>query len=429
MRDGDSRPRVVIVGGGFGGLSAALSLRRAAAHVTLLDRRNFHLFQPLLYQVATGGLSPANIAAPLRSVVRRQKNTRVLMAEVVDIDAAGRRVILDDGEVEYDTLIVATGAINSHFGHDDWAPFARGLKSLEDAVDMRRQILSAFERAERYPEPEVVRKSLTFVVIGGGPTGVELAGALAEIARDCLRHDFRNIDPRAARILLIEGGDRVLGGFPPSLSVKAERALHRLGVEVRLKTMVDAILPDLVKARTATGEESIECGAILWAAGVRASPLGKKIADATGVSLDRAGRVAVSGDLSIPGYPEILVIGDLALFQDDKKQPLAGVAPVAMQQGRYAAKLIVARMRGKTLPRFRFRDPGSMATIGRAAAVVDLGFVRYAGFFAWVTWLFVHLMFLIQFESRVLVMLQWSWNYFTFNRAARLITGGGREVE
>ncbi len=419
----ESRHRVVIVGGGFGGLHTALSLRRAPVDVTLIDRRNFHLFQPLLYQVATGGLSPANIASPLRALLRRQKNTRVLLGEAVDVDVAGRRLILSDGAVPYDTLVIAAGMRDQYFGHDEWEALAPGLKTVEDATEMRRRILLAFEAAERETDPARVREWLTFVIVGGGPTGVELSGAVAEIAHHTLRHNFRAIDPAAARVILLEGADRLLLAYPPGLSAKAVRALERLGVTVRTGALVTDIKPDLVTLKTAAGVERLAARTVLWGAGVRAVPLGPALAKAAGAEADRMGRVIVGPDCAVPGHPELFVIGDLAHFKTAAGQPLPGVAQVAMQQGRYVARLIEARSRGQSLPPFAYKDYGTLAVIGRHAAVANLGWLRFDGYAAWLVWLFVHLMSLVEFESRLLVLLQWGWNYFTRNRAARLITG------
>jgi NADH dehydrogenase len=417
------RHRVVIVGGGFGGLNAALRLRRASVDVTLIDRRNFHLFQPLLYQVATGGLSPANIASPLRALLRRQKNTRVLLGEAIDIDVANRRVVLSDGEVPYDTLILATGSRDTYFGHGEWEALAPGLKTVEDATEVRRRILLAFEAAERETDPARVREWLTFVIVGGGPTGVELSGAVAEIAHHTLRHDFRAIDPGAARIVLLEGADRLLTTFPPDLSVKAAKALGRLGVTVRVGTFVTDIKPGLVTVKTAGGTEHLAARTVLWGAGVQASALGPLLAKATGAQTDRSGRVLVGPDCTVPGRPEVFVIGDLAHFKGPTGQPLPGLAQVAIQQGGYVARLIEARLRGQSLAPFAYKDHGILATIGRHAAVADLGWVRFNGRVAWLAWLFIHLLFLVAFENRLLVLVQWGWNYFTRNRAARLITG------
>jgi NADH dehydrogenase len=415
--------RVVIVGGGFGGLYTAAHLKRAPVEVTLVDRRNFHLFQPLLYQVATGALSPANIAAPLRALLRRHTNTRVLLGEAVDVDVAGRRLILSDGAVPYDTLILAAGSRDAYFGHDEWERLAPGLKTVEDATELRRRILLAFEAAEREADPEKVREWLTFVLIGGGPTGVELAGAVAEIAHHTLRNNFRAIDPRTARIILLEGGERLLPAFPPKLSAKAQKALERLGVTVRTGALVTDVAPEAVTVKTRDGTERITARTLLWSAGVRASPLGQALAKAAGAEVDRAGRVIVGPDCAVPGHPELFVIGDLALFKDAAGKPLPGLAPVAMQQGRYVARLIEARLRGQSLPPFVYKNKGALAVIGRNAAVADLGWLRLGGRLAWLVWLFVHLLYLVQFENRLLVMVQWGWNYFTRNRAARLITG------
>jgi len=414
---------VVIIGGGFGGLYATKSLKRAPVQVTLIDRRNFHLFQPLLYQVATGGLSPANIAAPLRAILKRQENVRVLLGEAIDIDVSNRRVVLSDGEVSYNTLIVAVGVRHHYFGRNDWEELAPGLKTIEDATEIRRRVLLAFEAAEREGDPGELRAWLTFVVVGGGPTGVELAGTLGEIARHTLKHDFRAINPADARIVLVEGMDRVLPPYPPTLSARAEAGLSRLGVTVRTRAMVTDIDADAVTIRCGERSERIPTRTVLWAAGVQASALGGILASATGAAVDGVGRVVVEPDLSVAAHPEVFVIGDLAHFSHQTGTPLPGVAPVAMQQGRYVATLIMRRLRGETMPPFRYRDYGSMATIGRAEAVADLGWVRFSGFFAWLAWLFIHLIHLVQFQNRLLVLIQWAWNYVTWNRYARLITG------
>jgi NADH:quinone reductase (non-electrogenic) len=419
----DRPHEVVIVGGGFGGLYAATTLGRTAVNVTLIDRRNFHLFQPLLYQVATGGLSPANIAAPLRGVLRRYANVRVLLGEVADFDVTGRRVILCDGEVPYDTLIVAAGNRHHYFGHPEWESAAPGLKTVEDATEIRRRILLAFETAERTADAAERQALLTFVIVGGGPTGVELAGTISDLARHTLRRNFRAIDPAKARILLVEGADRVLPPFPPVLSAKAEKALAGLGVEVWTKSHVTDVKPDAVTVKRGDAPEVIATSTVLWAAGVMASPLGAKLAKQAGVEADRAGRVPVGPDLTLPGHPELFVIGDMALARYPDGKPLPGVAPVAMQQGRYAAKTILARLRGKSMKPFRYWDRGNMATIGRSRAVADLYWVRFNGWLAWVAWLFIHVLYLVQFESRILVLWQWFWNYWTRNRSARLITG------
>jgi NADH dehydrogenase len=418
-----SQHRVVIVGGGFGGLSAALRLGRAPVEVTLVDRCNYHLFQPLLYQVATGTLSPANIASPLRNILKRHKNTRVLLAEATGIDAANRRVILSDGSIEYDTLIVSTGSSHQYFGHDDWEEFARGLKTVEDATDMRRRILLAFETAERETDPEKLRAYMTFVIVGGGPTGAELAGALAEIARDTLRRDFRNIDPSQARIILVEGTDRVLPVYPPKLSEAARKMIERLGVIVRTGAMVTDVKRESVTVREGDRTETIPTRTVLWAAGVLGSPLGRIVAQETGATIDKAGRVSVEPDLTVAGHPEIYVIGDLANFVHQTGKPLPGVAQPAIQEGRYVAEAIARRLRGEKSRPFHYFDKGNLATIGRGAAVADLNWLQISGFPAWLLWIFVHLLYIVEFQNRLLVFVQWGWFYLTFDRSARLITG------
>jgi len=418
-----SQHRVVIVGGGFGGLSAALRLGRTPLEVTLVDRCNYHLFQPLLYQVATGTLSPANIASPLRNILKRHKNTRVLLAEATGIDAANRRVILSDGSIEYDTLIVSTGSSHQYFGHDDWEEFARGLKTVEDATDMRRRILLAFETAERETDPEKLRAYMTFVIVGGGPTGAELAGALAEIARDTLRRDFRNIDPSQARIILVEGTDRVLPVYPPKLSEAARKMIERLGVIVRTGAMVTDVKKESVTVREGDRTETIPTRTVLWAAGVLGSPLGRIVAQETGATIDKAGRVSVEPDLTVAGHPEIYVIGDLANFVHQTGKPLPGVAQPAIQEGRYVAEAIARRLRGEKSRPFHYFDKGNLATIGRGAAVADLNWLQISGFPAWLLWIFVHLLYIVEFQNRLLVFVQWGWFYLTFDRSARLITG------
>jgi len=409
-------PHVVIVGAGFGGLNATQALKRAPVRITVVDRRNHHLFQPLLYQVATAGLSPGEIAYPIRAALRRQKNAQVLLAEVTGVDLAARKLrFKDGGEIGYDYLILATGATDSYFGHDDWQPWALGLKSLEDALEIRRRILLAFERAERETDPARREELLTFVLVGAGPTGVELAGAIAEIARHVMAEDFRSIDPRESRIILVEAGPRVLSAFPPELSAKAEAALTKMGVEVRTRSMVTAIGPDAVMI----GEYEVRAATTIWSAGVKASPLMKML----GVPVDRAGRVPVAPDLTIPGHPEVFVIGDAAAFLDGVGKPLPGVAPVAIQQGRHVARNIVRAAQGKPLDPFHYFNKGNLATIGRAAGVADFGRLRLSGFVAWVTWLLVHIFFLIGFRNRLVVMFDWMWSYFFYGRAARLITG------
>jgi NADH dehydrogenase len=415
--------RVVILGGGFGGLSAALALKKAPVEVTLLDRCNYHLFQPLLYQVATGSLSPANIASPLRQILCRQKNTKVLLAEAVDVDASNRRVILSDGDVRYDTLVVATGSTHQYFGHDEWEKFAPGLKTVEDATAMRRRILLAFEAAERESDPAKLKAWMTFVIVGGGPTGAELAGALGEIAHDTLTHDFRDIDPSRTQIILVEGTDRALPTYPPKLSEAARKMLERLGVTVRTGAMVTDVKTDSVTIRDGDRMESIPTRTVLWAAGVLASPLGIILSKKAGAPVDKVGRVLVNPDLSIPGHPEIFVIGDLANFSHQLGKPLPGVAQPAIQQGRYVGKVIRARLRNKTLPAFHYFDKGNLATIGRGAAVADLNWLQISGLPAWLIWIFIHLLYIVQFQNRLLVLLQWAWLYLTFDRSARLITG------
>jgi NADH dehydrogenase len=420
--------RVIIIGGGFAGLTAAQALRRAPVRIALIDRRNFHLFQPLLYQVATGGLSPANIAAPLRAVLQRQKNCEVMLGDVRGFDVANRLVHFNGTQLGYDTLIVAAGARDNYFGHPEWERFAPGLKSIEDATHIRARLLTAFERAERAGEVDHRRALLTFVIVGGGPTGVELAGTMAEIARHTLKHEFRRIDPADAQILLVEAGERILATYPPNLSEKAQASLERLGVVVHTKTMVTDVAADHVLVTFGGTQERIPTQMVVWAAGVAASPLAKMLADATGAKLDRGGRIVVEPDLSLPGHPEIFALGDMANYAHQDGQPLPGVAPVAIQQGKFVAKLVCARLRGKRIPTFRYRDLGSLATIGRSAAVAQFGKLHVSGFLAWMLWLTIHLMKLVGFRNRFLVLVQWAWNYFTFDRSARLITGETDEV-
>lgn len=425
----DSPVQVVIVGGGFGGLSAASTLAKAPLHLTLIDRKNYYTFQPLLYQVATAGLSPGEIAAPLRSILRRHQNVEVLLGEVIGFDLDRRTVNLADCEVPYDYLIVAAGAGHTYFGHNDWEAIAPSLKGIEDALEIRRRVLLAFELAERRAVARQPALPLNFVIVGAGPTGVELAGTLAEICHHALTHEFRNIDPARAHILLIEGGPRVLAAYPEDLSRSAERQLKHLGVDVRTSTMVDQIEPGAVRF----GNTRLEAAVVLWAAGVAASPLGRKI----GVPLDREGRVIVHSDLSIPDHPEVFVIGDMASLKDERGKLLPGVAQVAMQEGRFVANLIRKEIpqgaprfphsepEGGNLsrPAFHYHDKGSLATIGRAAAVAEIGKLHMSGYPAWLTWLFVHILFLIGFRNRLLVMIQWAWSYFNYERGARLITG------
>jgi NADH:ubiquinone reductase (H+-translocating) len=414
---------VVILGGGFGGLLTAQSLRKAPVRVTLVDRRNFHLFQPLLYQVATGGLSAANIATPLRSILRRQRNANVLLAEAVNFDLAGRRVLLSDGEISYDTLVVATGSTHSYFGHDEWRTLAPGLKSIEDATEIRRRVFLAFEAAEREQAPEITRQWMTFVIVGGGPTGVELAGALAEIARDTLEGQFDSINPADAKIIVVEGSPRLLMAYPPSLSAKAQQSLEQLGVTVHSTAKVTEVDSQGVTYHDGEGERRIAARTVLWGAGVHASPLGERLAGAAGFTVDHGGRVPVGPDLTLPGHPEVFVLGDLANFSRQDGEPLPGVAQVAMQEARYAAGVVRDRLRGRTTGPFRYRDMGTMATIGRNRAVAVVGRLKLSGYFAWLIWLFVHLMYIVEFENRMLIFLQWAWCYLTWNRPARLITG------
>jgi len=406
------RPHVVIVGGGFAGLRAARALDRTPVDVTLLDRRNHHVFQPLLYQVATAGLSAAEIAAPLRSILRRQSNVAVLMAEVVSVDASRRVVVLSDGEMPYDYLILATGATHSYFGHDAWARHAPGLKSIEDALEIRRRLFVAFERAERETDASARRTWLTFLVVGGGPTGVELAGTVAEIARHTLPREFRRIDPSQARVVLLEGTDRVLPPYPPGLSQKARQQLEDLGVEVRTSALVTGV----DEGGVWLGDERLAARTVLWAAGVAASPVGRSL----GAAVDRAGRVKVEKDLTLAGRPEVFVAGDLAAFEQDGR-PVPGVAPAAMQMGRHAARNLRRSLAGQPLLPFRYIDKGSLATIGRRAAVADFGRVRLWGFPAWMAWLGIHIFFLIGFRNRLVVLLDWATAYVSYQRSARLI--------
>ncbi|MBD0269788.1 MAG: NAD(P)/FAD-dependent oxidoreductase [Cyanobacteria bacterium Co-bin8] len=420
--------QVVIVGGGFGGLYAAQQLRHAPVKVTLIDRRNFHLFQPLLYQVATGGLSPGDIASPLRAILSRQKNTSVLLGDVIDIEPEANQVRLKDGStVPYDSLIVATGVSHHYFGNEAWAQQAPGIKTVEDALEVRRRIFLAFEAAEKETDPAKRAALLTFVVVGGGPTGVELAGSIADLAYLTLKEEFRNIDTGETRILLLEGMDRVLPPFPPELSAAAEASLKKAGVIVQTQTLVTKIEGSEVTMRRGDSVETIEAGTILWAAGVRASKMGSVLAEKAGAPLDRVGRVLVESDLSLPDHPNIFVVGDLANFAHQGDKPLPGVAPVAMQEGKYVAKLIKQRLADKPTQPFQYRDGGSLAIIGRNSAVVNLGKIKMSGFPAWLLWVFVHIYYLIEFDNKLVVMTQWGWNYFTRNQGSRLITG--RDVE
>ena len=416
--------RVVILGGGFGGLYAAKQLGgRRGVEVTVVDRRNFHLFQPLLYQVATGGLSPGDIASPIRAVLARFSNVRVLTAEATDIDISERQLILKDGEFSYDTLVVAAGARYHYFGNEAWAEHAPGLKSIEDALEIRRRVFIAFEAAER--ETDTVRRAtwMRFVIVGGGPTGVELAGAVAELCHSTLKGDFRAIDTRDAEVILLEGTERVLPPYPERLSGKARGSLERLGVSVLTNSRVTQIDEGGVSYRTGEQDTYLEARTKLWAVGVSASEFTQALAERTGASTDRGGRIQVQEDLTLPGHPEIFAIGDLACSTDVSGDPLPGVAPVAMQQGRFVAKAIRARLKGRTVSAFRYANKGSLAVIGRNAAVADFGSFGISGFPAWVAWVFIHIAYLVEFDNKVLVIFQWAWNYLTRKRGARLITG------
>ena len=410
-----ARPRVIVVGAGFGGLAAARALAHVPVQLTVVDRRNHHLFQPLLYQVATAALSPGDIAYPIRSILRHQANARVLLAEVVAIDVARREVRLADGSLPYDFLVVAGGAGHAYFGHDAWEKDAPGLKTLEDAIHIRRRILLAFEQAERETDPAVRRDLLTFVIVGGGPTGVELAGAIAEISRRVIVSDFRSIDPREARIVLVEAGPRLLPAMLPATSETAAATLVRLGVEVRVGTPVT----DVDARGVSIGGERLAARTVVWAAGVAASPLARSL----GVPLDRAGRVPVEPDLSVPGHPEVFVIGDLSVYTHQTGRPLPGLSPVALQQGRAVAGNIRATLAGRPRHRFHYVDKGTMAVIGRSEAVAEIAGLRFSGLVAWLLWCFVHIFFLIGFRNRIIVMMEWAWAYFTYQRGARLITG------
>ena len=423
MRPKTPLHHVVIIGGGFGGLYAAKALRGAPVRVTLVDRRNFHLFQPLLYQVATGGLSAGDISYPLRSIFQHAPHFSVIMAEVTDIDVAQRTILLRDGRLRYDTVIVAPGSTHQYFGHDDWATYAPALKTLEDALEIRRRIFMAFEAAEREPDPEKRRALMTFVIIGGGPTGGELAGTLGELAHGTLKDNFRAIDPAQAQILLLEGAERILATFPPDLSAQAAADLRRLGVTVRTRTLVTEVRDSAVTTRSGDATETIHTSTILWTAGVKSSPLGEALATSADVALDRTGRVKVAPDLTIPGHPDIFVIGDLAHVTQQDGTPLPGLASVAIQEGRYVGKAIRQRLQGNTPLAFHHRNKGNLAIIGRHAGLADLGRWHLHGFVAWLAWLFVHIYYLIGFDNKLLVLLQWGWNYVTRKRGAQLITG------
>lgn len=420
------RPHVVIVGGGFGGLYAAKTLGNQPVDVTLIDKRNFHLFQPLLYQVATGSLSPGDIAAPLRAVLKDYKNIRVLLDEMTDILPEQKQILLrqEESPITYDTLLLATGSTTHYFGHDEWAQYANGLKSVEEALNMRRQILSVFELAECEEDPKKRDILMTFVIVGGGPTGVELAGAIAQLAHYSLQNNFRNIDPKQTKIILVEGAPRVLGVYPEALSASAERTLQHLGVTVRTQTLVTDIGQCCITLKTNGTPEFIEAGTILWAAGVKASPVGALLVERLQVELDRGGRIPVEPDLTVQDHPEIFVVGDLAHFAHTPDQKaLPGVAPVAIQEGKYVADLIIERLEGKTLPAFHYVDKGNLAVIGLKEAVADVGRFQFSGIIAWLIWAFVHVRYLIGFDNKLVVMFQWAWTYLTRQHGARLITG------
>lgn len=424
---GTTKHRVAIIGGGFGGLSAAQALGNAPVEVTLIDKRNFHLFQPLLYQVATGNVSPADISAPLRSVLSKNSNTTVLLDEAIGLDPDAQQIELRDGTVSYDTLVIATGSSHHYFGNDQWSDMAPGLKTVEDALSIRGSVFAAFEAAEKEVDEERRRTLLTFVIVGAGPTGVELAGAIAELAYVTMKEDFRNIDTSEAQILLLEGADRVLPPFSSESSTEAAEALQRLGVSIRTKSLVTNISDDkILTVKCGDDVESFKAETILWAAGVKASGLGKVLAEKTGSELDRAGRVIVSKDLSLENYPNIHIVGDLAHYLQEER-PLPGVAPVAMQQGEYVAKLVQNKLAGKKTEPFKYVDRGSMAIIGQNEAVADMKLLnqdlKLKGPFAWLVWLLAHIYYLIEFDSKLIVTIQWVWNYFTRKRGARLITG------
>ncbi len=418
--------RVLILGGGFGGLVAAQTLKHADAQITLIDKRNFHLFQPLLYQVATGSLSPGEIAAPLRSVLSRQKNTQVLLGEAVDIDPDTQKVtLLDGGVFPYDTLIIATGSQSSYYGKDVWREQAPSLKTVEEATAIRHKLLNAFERAERAETEAEARAWLTFVIVGAGATGLELAGALAEIAQETLRHDFRNIHPQESQIYLLDGGSRVLSAYPEDLSAKAEQLVARLGVKVIKGALVNEITSQGVEYQHENKEILLNAKTVLWAGGVTATAFGRRVAERTRAEADRSGKIKVLPDLTVPRYPNIFLVGDLALVLDERGKPLPGVAQPAIQEGHYAGKTIADRLTGKKeFKPFRYLNKGDMAVIGRAAAVANIFGLHVSGLIAWMIWLFIHLMYIVQFQSRIIVFIQWGFEYLTFSRGARLITGG-----
>ena len=411
--------KVVIVGGGFGGLYTAKALKQSSVQVTLIDKRNFHLFQPLLYQVATGGLSPSDIASPLRLILRQHKNVQVLLNSVVDLKPKDKQIILDDDKsISYDILILATGSTHHYFGNDQWENHAPGLSTVEDALEIRNRVFGAFEAAEKENDPIKRQAWLTFVIVGGGPTGVELAGAVAEIANSSMKGNFNNFTPKDAKIILIEGLERVLPPYPTELSSKAEQELCNLGVTIHTQSMVTSISENNIVLRKGEKYEQITSHTILWAAGVKASSIGKKLAEKTGAQIDRAGRVIVEPDLSIIGFPDIFVIGDLSSFSHQNNKPLPGIAPVAMQQAKYVAKLIQKQLKGESLPSFVYKDYGSMAVIGKNKAVADFKFIKLSGFLAWFIWIWVHIYYLIEFDNKLVVLIQWIWNYFTQGRGS-----------
>ena len=414
--------KVVIVGGGFGGLYTAKALKQSSVQVTLIDKRNFHLFQPLLYQVATGGLSPSDIASPLRLILRQHKNVQVLLNSVVDLKPKDKQIILDDDKsISYDILILATGSTHHYFGNDQWENHAPGLSTVEDALEIRNRVFGAFEAAEKENDPIKRQAWLTFVIVGGGPTGVELAGAVAEIVNSSMKGNFNNFTPKDAKIILIEGLERVLPPYPTELSSKAEQELCNLGVTIHTQSMVTSISENNIVLRKGEKYEQITSHTILWAAGVKASSIGKKLAEKTGAQIERAGRVIVEPDLSIIGFPDIFVIGDLSSFSHQNNKPLPGIAPVAMQQAKYVAKLIQKQLKGESLPSFVYKDYGSMAVIGKNKAVADFKFIKLSGFLAWFIWIWVHIYYLIEFDNKLVVLIQWIWNYFTQGRGSSVI--------
>lgn len=418
---------VVIVGGGFGGLYAAQTLAKAPVKVTLIDKRNFHIFQPLLYQVATGGLSPTNISSPLRGILKRNKNIEVLMGEVNNIDTKQQTVQLRYREISYDSLIVATGASHQYFGREEWANQAPGLKTIEDALEMRRRIFIAFESAEKETDPKKRQAWLTFAIVGGGPAGVELAGALAELAHGTLKEDFRNINTKEAKIILVQSSERILPSYSPYLSAKAKASLEQLGVTVMTGTRVTDIEPQTLTVRCCDEVKSIQARTVLWTAGMKASAMAEILAESTDAALDKAGRVIVNPNFNVPGTENIFVIGDLANYSHQGEKPLPGVAPVAMQSGKYVARLITSRLQGETISAFRYLDWGSLAVIGKHAAVVEMGFLKLSGFMAWTFWMFIHVFYLLEFDNKLIVMIQWAWNYFTSGKGARMITAPGEQ--